>query len=501
MTTRPLLVATLSARTPEGAREEAEACRAAGADAAEVRFDRWDGDALARAGELFPSPLPLVATLRSRAEGGAGPDDGSERASALLRLAGLPFEWIDLEMDRDAALLPQLPPPRSLRRILSSHLAEGTAVPEIARRLRGDATGDAVRKVVLPAPVGALLREILPSLPPPGEGPRVLLTTGASGPLLRAWASRLDYPLVFARPPVAPAAAASLPVEASQIPVDRLRGFFDAGPSAPLFGLVGHPVAHSQSPYLHSRWMRATGRGGLYLALDIASEAEFVESLPALADGGFQGLNVTHPWKSVALATASRVGRGAEICGAANCLAFREGDVEAENTDLAAILRRLSEYVRAGLWEGRELAVVGTGGAASATLAAARELGAAAFVVGRDGARADALARQFGAHALPPPERRPFPLVVHATPVGRTGEGPLSAPLGPLLGASSRVLDWVYTPDVPVVQQAAAAAGARYEDGWRLLVYQAAASFGIWWGEEPDRDEVDRTIAEGPCGE
>jgi shikimate dehydrogenase len=499
MTSRPLLIATLSARTPEDARAQAEACRAAGADVAEIRFDRWDDDALARAGELFPAPLPLLATVRSRTEGGGGPDSPTERAEILLRLAGLPFEWIDLEMDRDGALVGQLPPATSLRRIVSAHLPERSPIPEISRRLRGDAPGDAIRKVVVPASVGELLRSILPALPPAGEGARVLLTTGPSGPLLRAWASRLEFPIVFARPPIVRSGTAPTPVEASQIPVDRLRAFLDAGPTAPLFGLAGHPVDHSQSPHLHARWMRSTGRDGLYVALDIGSEAEFVDALGPLAEGGFRGLNVTHPWKSVALATASRVGRGAEICGVANCLVFREDDIEAENTDLAAILRRLGEYRRSGEWDSRELAVVGTGGAAAATLAAARELGASAFVLGRDEARATVVARQFGARPLGAAEVRPFSLVVHATPVGRAEEGPLAVAIAPLLGPGSRVLDWVYTPEEPSVRRATEAAGGRYEDGWRLLVYQAAASFGIWWGDEPTSSELESTIEEGPC--
>ncbi len=498
---RPLVVVSLPGRTVEEVRNEVVAAKASGADAAEVRFDRWAPGERSRARELFPSPIPLLATLRSHAEGGAGPDEPAERAGDLLALARLPFQWIDLEADRDLLLEPKLPPPSALGRIVSSHLPEGAPTAEIARRLRGDGPSDAIRKVVVMASVGALLREILPALPPPEEGARVLHTTGPSGALLRAWAARLGFPLVYARLPPTRDGPAVAPIEASQIPADRLRYFLDGGASAPIFGIVGHPVAHSLSPYLHSRWMRGAGHRGLYVAFDIASESEFVDCIPALVDGGFRGINVTHPWKQVAVATASRVGRGAEVCGVANCLTFRDDDVEAENTDLVGILRQLEEYRRAGNWDGGELAVVGSGGAAAATLAAARELRASAFVIGRDPGRVVALAEAFGATPLTEDRARPFSLVVHATTVGRGDSGPLAAPLRALIAPGGRVLDWVYSPVDRIVASTAEEAGATYEDGWRLLVYQAAATFGVWWDSEPSSEAVAATLKEGPCTE
>ena len=495
----PRIVTSLPGRTLRETSEQIRVAHAAGADLAEVRFDRWSTEERGRAAELFPSPLPLLATLRSRAEGGAGPDAVAERARELERLAALPFDGIDLEASRDRELLGRLPPSHPRWRVLSVHVGDGAAVADVARALREEAPAGTVRKVVVPASVHAALRELLPSLPPAGDGPRVLLTTGPSGPLLRAWSARLEFPLVFASLPAERRAVDGPPVEPSQVPTDRMRSFLDGGPNAPMFAIVGRPVAHSQSPYLHARWMRATGRHGLYVPLEIEDESEFVESLPALAEGGFRGVNVTHPWKAAAIAAADRVGRAAELCGAANCLTFAEGGTEADNTDLAAVLRRLEEYRAQGVWSGRELIVVGAGGAAAASVVAARDLGAHAFVTARDRTRGRALADRLGASWLGPEEYRPFDLAIHATPVGRADAGDLELPLGALLARGSRLLDWVYAPDRSLVRDAAEATDARYEDGWRLLVYQAAASFGIWWDAEPSGSELDATIEEGPC--
>lgn len=497
---RPLVIVSLPADTVEEAREMIERARSAGADLAEVRFDRFAPAEIERARDLFPAPLPLVATLRSRIEGGAGPDDPAERAPILDRLAELPFRWIDLEKDRDRESDLHLPPSTGLGRIVSTHRTEPVSAPEWSRWVREAPTGAAVRKVVVPASVGQLFEELLPGLPPPGENTLVVMTTGASGPLFRAFSARLGFPFVYAALPEPRGSAPTpAPVEPSQISVDRLRPFLDAGPEAPLFALAGHPVAHSRSPALHSRWMREGELSGLYVALDFASEEEFVGSLPRLAEWGFRGLNVTHPLKSAALEVATEVGPGAEACGVANCLTLHDGEIAAENTDLVAILRRLEELKETNRWDGRELAILGTGGAARATLVAARTVGARARLYGRRAEPTNALARQFDAEPARSADARPEGLVVHATDVGRTGTGPLELPLRSLVRSTTHVIDWVYLPSDPTVRQTVEAAGATYEDGRRLLVYQAAASFGIWWGDEPDPDEITATLREEGC--
>lgn len=499
----PAVIVSLPARTASEARVQATEASAAGADLAEIRFDLWSDVARSEVGGLFPSALPLVATVRSRAEGGSGPDAPEERAELLARLARHPFRWIDLEADRDLGLLPQLPPHETLGRILSTHYPSGVRPEEWSRRLREPVPPGSVRKVVAWARVGTLLGELLPRLPTPEENAVVASTTGPSGPLLRAWARRLGLPMVYAALPEGPATADPRPpVEPSQVPVDQLRPYLASDEGVPpLFGLAGHPVAHTRSPAIHARWMARRHRAGLYVALDFDSEAEFVDSLSPLADWGFRGLNVTHPFKAVAIQAATDVVGGAAICGVANTLTFRGDSVEAENTDLAAILRRLEELKRAGRWDGTSLSVVGAGGASRATLAAARTLGVRATVYARRLSAAEEVATAFDAAGRSASEAKPDSLVVHATEAGRANAEPLQFPLDRLLSKGTHVLDWVYAPEDPVVSGLAEANGATYEDGRRLLVYQAAASFGIWWGEEPSSEELTATLREEGCTE
>ncbi len=487
---RPLVIVTLPARTVEEALVQLHASKSAGADAAEIRADRWSDPERAAVGRLFPAPVPLVATYRSRAEGGEGHDAPDARQTVLLDLARHPFRWIDLELARDRAVLARLPPADRLGRIVSCHLSSPRG-DDWKRRLTDLEEIDGIGKLVVGSGVGDALHEILPEAMRVGEEV-VVLTTGPSGPLLRAWARRLGYPLVFAAPP---SGAGEAPVEPSQISVDLLRPFLEAEETPPIFAVCGNPVRHSRSPELHGRWMRADGELGLYLALEPASDREFLDALGPMADGGFRGLNVTQPFKAAAAQAATELGAGVRACGVANCLSFRDGGVAAENTDLLAMLRRLEELRARRRWEGALLAVVGAGGAARATLAAARTLGARATVYARRPAVAEELADSFGADVGA--SAVPFPLVVHATNVGRDDGAALDVPLAGLLAPGGLLLDWVYRPRVPVLRNAAEAAGATYEDGWRLFVYQAAASYEIWWGHPPGAAALAESLQEG----
>ena len=495
----PAVVVSLPARSVEEARRQAEEARAAGADLAEVRIDRFAADHQARLEELFPAPLPLIATYRSRVEGGEGSDDSQEREAILSSALRLPFQFVDLEWQRDRSLAAKEFPPGAPVPILSSHLIASEALRSWEQRLEELAATRTLGKLVFPASIGDLLGEVLSRLPSRLDGSVTVHTTGASGGLLRAWSRQLGLPMAYASLPEGEGASDRPPVEPSQVPVDRLGPFVRAQATPPLFGIAGRPVGHSLSPRIHHAWMQATHRLGLYLPLEFDSDEEFLASLGPLADHGFRGLNVTQPYKLVAFRAATRVGNGAAACGAANCLTFEEGEVKAENTDLAALLRRLEELRRAGKWDEGPIGVVGAGGAARATLAAARLLGVPASVFARRPEAAHQLAREFGATAGSLHGGPSFSLVVHATNAGRSPEGRLDVPLDRLLAPRAHVIDWVYRPDHAIVQQSAASRGATYEDGWRLLVYQAASSFALWWGSAPPEEDVQRFVEEVPC--
>jgi shikimate dehydrogenase len=491
---RPSLVVSLPARSAAVARRQIDAARAAGADLAEVRFDRWTPEELEHAADLFPSPLPLIATLRSIREGGEGPDEGSARSRILFGLSDLPFAYVDLEAGRDRALEEPIRA-RGRRTVRSSHLPQATPTREVEARLADGPPTEGMLKVVVPGTLTRAVREWVPRIEASDDSRTIFLATGAVGSLWRAWGERLRLPWIYAALPEGFPAES---VEPSQVPVDRVVAFYSR-PGAPIFAVVGHPVSHSQSPSLHHGWMREKGHVGLYVTLDLETTEEFRLAIEVLPGRGIRGLNVTSPWKRLAYECAQVRTDDARAAGVANCLTFRDDRLEVDNTDLRAIVRRLDELEASGRWDGGALTVLGGGGSARATLAAAQRRSCRATLMTRRSPESERLAREFGATAGDPIHPAPASLVVHATGVGRAASDVLELPLRPLLSSTSYLLDWVYSPENPVLSEVARGVGASYEDGRRLLVYQAAESYRQWWGEELDRPSIDASLRGMGC--
>jgi shikimate 5-dehydrogenase/3-dehydroquinate dehydratase len=484
MNPRPRLIVTLPARTVSAApREIAEAARA-GADMVEVRLDRWDDDQVERLATLFPTSLPALATLRSRAEGGEGPDDPAERRRRLTEISGLPFALVDRELARD-----ELPgthakgrPPRWVG---SRHFPDGTSAADLARAIAPPGDGFAFAKFVVPASVGRFLHELRPKLPE-WVGPRTtVFTTGPSGPLARIWARELGQPVVFAGLPVSGDATSPGPVEPSQLPVDQLHRSWSTGEGR-RFAVVGHPVGHSLSPSVHALWLARERRAACFAALDVADVEEF--GLLARSEPGepWDGWSVTAPWKIAAARLAGRPSEAVQATGVANTLTFGPDGWSAELTDAAAVQRRALELLGAGSWDGSEALVIGTGGSARAAVFALAPSRRTVRLLGRRPEAVTAMARGVGGRPADPRDPHPVGLVVHATTFGRAGSSPLVPDPSGWIGPGTTVLDFVYAADDPGLRVTAERRGGRYEDGRRLLVYQAAEAYRIWWGEAPD---------------
>jgi shikimate dehydrogenase len=241
--------------------------------------------------------------------------------------------------------------------------------------------------------------------------------------------------------------------------------------------VIGHPIAHSLSPALHGSALAE--RGGVYLAFDVPPE-RLEKALAGLWAVGFAGLNVTLPHKEQALHLSALASEAAAAIGAANTLAWRPEGWYADNTDALGFQRTLAGE------SFREALVLGAGGAARAVLWALRSLGVPTRVCARREERAQALARLFGAEAVPWPRRHdvPFDLVVNATSAGQRPGDP--APFHDFARARPGALayDLIYNPPETAFLRLARTAGLRTRNGLEMLIQQAAMSWRCWFGVE-----------------
>ena len=260
--------------------------------------------------------------------------------------------------------------------------------------------------------------------------------------------------------------------------------------------VLGHPVAHSLSPVLHSAAYRALGLDGWeYSAVDVTEEelASFVEGL----DERWAGLSLTMPLKQVVLPLLDHVEPLADVVGAVNTVLFQPTGsgrtLVGANTDVHGLVAALREGL--GDRPVGSAVVLGAGATAASTLAALAELGCTApTVLVRSLGRTGGLQR--AAHRMGVAPRFAVldpasPLVAQADVVVSTlpslAADPVAEAVAASVGAGGAaprgvLLDVVYDPRPTALSRAWAQAGATVVGGERMLLHQAAEQVRLMTG-------------------
>ncbi|MFZ1909438.1 MAG: shikimate dehydrogenase [Burkholderiales bacterium] len=257
------------------------------------------------------------------------------------------------------------------------------------------------------------------------------------------------------------------------------------------YAVIGNPVAHSKSPWIHAEFARACGQDLEYVSIE-APLGAFGATVDAFRAAGGRGANVTMPFKQEAFLYCVAVTARARAAQAVNTLVLDRGAPLGDNTDGVGLVRDLESNLGFVL-RGRRVLVMGAGGAAQGVVPSLRAQEPEILVVAnRTPDKARALAARFegttgcGYAELPATQ---FDLIINATSAGLAAELPSLPPLETLLAPGALAYDMVYGRDTPFLALARCA-GVRTTDGAGMLVEQAAESFSIWRGVRPDTQAV-----------
>ena len=255
-----------------------------------------------------------------------------------------------------------------------------------------------------------------------------------------------------------------------------------------LLGVVGDPIAHSLSPFIHNGWLRAHQIDAVYSAFEVKA-GELAAGLDSLARQGVIGLNVTLPHKEEAMRLAASVSGTAYRLGAVNFLVRREDGWIGDNTDAPGFAMTL-DYGDIDV-AGKDVFLLGAGGSARAVASVLFERGANLTICNRTTERAQALARDLapGARILGLEEGlKTLPaaaLAINTLSLGHSG-GTLQLPQSD----GGIFYDISYGKGAAAALAEARAHGWRALDGLGMLVAQAAISFEHWFGVKPDLAEA-----------
>jgi shikimate dehydrogenase len=257
------------------------------------------------------------------------------------------------------------------------------------------------------------------------------------------------------------------------------------------YGVAGHPIAHSWSPFIHGMFAKATAQNLVYRLFDIPPE-NFRRDALRLFAGGIKGLNVTLPHKQAAAELVNELTPRAERARAVNTIAFFEQtSLLGDNTDGLGLTADLENNLGIAL-AGKRVLILGAGGAVRGVLGSLMERELSEVVIAnRTPDRARKLAEHFsdlgqisgcGFSEVRGP---PYDLVINGTSASLQGEMPEMPP--GLVGEESVCYDMAYgRGHTPFTLWAKSLHAARTTKGWGMLVEQAAESFLLWRGIRPD---------------
>ena len=260
------------------------------------------------------------------------------------------------------------------------------------------------------------------------------------------------------------------------------------------YAVLGNPVAHSRSPFIHQQFAEQTGQCLVYERLLCAMDG-FAAAVRRFAAAGGRGCNVTLPFKFEVPALATQCTPRATLAAAANTLRFDGERWLADNTDGAGLVCDIEQGAGRAL-RGQTVLVIGAGGAAAGVLGPILQQQPSAVVVAnRSLERAQALvdrhadwAVRHGARLVAcsldeAPGHGAFGVVINASSSSLQGAASPVAPA--VLGLGSLAVDLMYGGAAAPWLLWARSHGAESRDGLGMLVEQAAEAFELWRGVRP----------------
>jgi shikimate dehydrogenase len=270
-----------------------------------------------------------------------------------------------------------------------------------------------------------------------------------------------------------------------------------------IVAVFGQPVAGNPTQYMMEKAFAQVGLDWRYLTLEVAPEAlgDAVRGMRAM---GFRGCNLTIPHKVEVIQYLDRTSEAAALMGAVNCVHRVNDELVGENTDGKGFVQSLKEVTDPA---GKNVVILGAGGAARAIAVETGLAGAAAItIVNRGDERGAELAgllnekvnvpatfvRWEGDFQVPPEAE----VVINATSIG-LGDPEARVPLAvETLEADMVVADVIFNPPLTRFLRDAQSRDCQTLDGLGMLVNQAVIAFHIWTGRDADPEVMREALEE-----
>ncbi|MFN2267462.1 MAG: shikimate dehydrogenase [Desulfonatronovibrio sp.] len=245
------------------------------------------------------------------------------------------------------------------------------------------------------------------------------------------------------------------------------------------YGVLGFPLGHSLSPYLHNAAFENYGMKRCYFKWEI-EPGQLPDFMKAVTLLPVWGVSVTIPYKEQIISHSDDISPAARDIGAVNTVFLEDGKLKGDNTDYLGFMAPL---------KGMNLMsalVLGAGGASRSILYGLRKLGVSKiFICNRNMEKAEKLALEFGIEVIDWSERSGInaEVLVNSTPLGTKGDNQDKTPWEFEHFPFKVVYDLVYNPLQTRLLRQAEEKGVQVISGLSMFVHQAREQFRIWTGE------------------
>ncbi|MCC8111872.1 MAG: shikimate dehydrogenase [Ruminococcus sp.] len=262
------------------------------------------------------------------------------------------------------------------------------------------------------------------------------------------------------------------------------------------YTLIGHPLGHSMSPFIHERLFAMSGKEAEYSLTDIAPE-NLTEKKAFLRD--LKGFNITIPHKMAIIPLVDKLDDSAKRYNSVNCVANVDSQLVGYNTDCDGFTMSVKDYPMDG-----KVLLIGCGGVGRMMATEALRSGAdlTIGIIPQD----EQLVKQFLAevretmpeanvqYRLTTEIQDSFDVILNASPVGMFPKINACPVPDILIEKASHFFDVVYNPMETLLLQKAKSLGKVAKGGAAMLVLQAVRAHEIWYGGNFTQTQINSII-------
>lgn len=260
--------------------------------------------------------------------------------------------------------------------------------------------------------------------------------------------------------------------------------------------LIGHPLGHSMSPFIHKRLFEASGIWEEYILREIAPE-NLRNEYASLSQ--LKGFNITIPYKRDIIDFCDKLDESAQKYRSVNCVSIKDGVKTGYNTDCDGFLMSVEEYPLGGRvllvgcgGVGRMIGIEAAGHGADLTIA----------IIPQDRELAEAACREILSKnpdtkiniVLTTEISGKYDMMINATPVGMYPKNDACPVTDNVIENCDTFFDVIYNPTETQLIKKAKRLGKTAKSGMYMLVMQAVRAHEIWYGAKFCREDIEDIV-------